>query len=249
MSYPGQVRAAGHHPGCGGLPRRSGRPTGRSAPPGIAPAAGDRPAQWRAHRASATRQCPATHGRARRGRLAGSRRPGRQRAHEGNQQALAGNRPAPEGNRPTPVVTGHNPRQPISPPRQPSLFCQVWSSEFVIFILPGRRLGTANTVARQRARRLRPSHYWYWAVNLTADRAGLETQESRRSRRWRAAPRLGREWFICRKPTPHHGDLAMAADLRPPPFWANLSSTPRATSEARAAHPFGVNLAVTNVAG
>ena len=35
----------------------------------------------------------------------------------------------------------------------------------------------------------------------------------------------------------------------PLPFWANLSSTPRATSEARAAPPFGVNLAVTNVAG
>ena len=186
MSYPGASPGRRAAPRLPGTARRNGGPTGRSAPRGIAPAAGDRPAQWRAHGASATRECPATHGRARRGRLTGSRRPGRQPAHEGNQQALAGNRPAPEGNRPTPVVTGHNPRQPISPPRQPSLFCQVWSSEFVIFILPGRRLGTANTVARQPARRLRPSHYWYWAVNLTADRAGLETQESRRSRRWRA---------------------------------------------------------------
>jgi hypothetical protein len=81
------------------------------------------------------------------------------------------------------------------------------------------------------------THYQYRAADLTAERAGLMTQVSRRR-----GPEGGRQGYgegvICRKPAPHDSDPAVAADRQPAPFGANHSGIRRAMSEPRTALAF-----------
>lgn len=136
--------------------------------------------------------------------------------------ALATNRPAPAATEP--VLSGLGPG-------------------FVIFtFLLARRQAWRLTRSRG-SRPGRPgdcglSHYQYWAVDLTADRAGLETQECRRRGHQRAGSKARASAVIWRKPPLNRSDPAMAADRQPAPFWANHSSTRCVMSEPRTAPAF-----------
>jgi hypothetical protein len=142
----------------------------------------------------------------RRGWLTGSRRPGCRPVLEGSRPAPAGHPPALAANPPAFTATGQHSRQPAS--RRSHWGClSGLGPEFVIFIIfacAQAGLGLTTYHGREAADRAVPeialSHYQHWAVNLMADRAGLQTQESRRRGRPRAGPRLEREPLFAGNP-------------------------------------------------
>jgi hypothetical protein len=154
-------------------------------------------------------RCQAAHGPAQAGladRFAAARMPastGRQPANTRKQPpALAGNTPVLAGNTPA-LGNGQYSGQPGSTRGNWACFVRFGAWVRYLHILLARR--QAWGLPRSRGSRPgRPgdcgsSHYQYW-VDLTVDRAGLKTQESRRRGRQRAGAKAGARALFAGNP-------------------------------------------------